>query len=196
MKVMGEYMKYSLGGLLALLPLVMGGCSFYDTDDESSYAPSVEDVAGCWLSTENIGAERWITIQEQGSIRNEIVIAAPSKTCVEFCVGKDSSFSYVAKYAGSEYFPDYSAELNGTVAPTTISFMGTGGEDWKYYWDNKETGGNNYADKGIRLVGGKLSGIDFYLKIEDKFGGVYYSELDRKFSRTDDKKACNGSLKE
>lgn len=189
-------MKYSLQSLFVLLPLVMGGCSFYDTDDESSYAPSVEDVAGCWLSTENIGAERWITIQEQGSIRNEIVIAAPSKTCVEFCVGKDSSFSYVAKYAGSEYFPNYSAKLNGTVAPTTISFMGTGGEDWKYYWNNGESGGNSYGDRGIRLVDGKLRGIDFYLKIEDKFGGVNYSESIRKFSRTENRNACDGALEE
>ncbi len=187
-------MKYNLQSLFVLLPLVMGGCSFYDTDDESSYAPSVEDVAGCWLSTENIGAERWITIQEQGAIRNEVVIAAPSKTCVEFCVGKDSSFSYVAKYAGSEYFPNYSAELNGTVVPTTISFMGTGGEDWKYYWDNGESGGNFYGDGGIRLVDGKLRGVDFHLKIEDKFGGVNYSESIRKFSRTENKTVCDGAF--
>ena len=180
--------------LLALLPLVMGGCSFYDVDDESDYAPCIEDVAGCWLSTENIGFERWVTFQDPGVIRNESVVAAPSKTCVEFCVGKDSTFTYVAKYVGSDYFPDYSAELNGTVKPTMISFLGTGGEDWKYYWDNRETGGNSYGDKGIRLVDGKLSGIDFYLKIQDKYGSVNYSESIREFSRTDDKNACNGSL--
>lgn len=184
--------------------IVLCSCSIYDYDDESDYAPSVRDVVGCWLSTENLGENRYVTHKEINIIWSEDITVYPSRTCVEFCVHKDASFTYVARYAaGSEYFPDFSADLYGTVEPDSVNAFGDGGNWWNFFWSKRNVAvqSNEYSIKknfdfesnsGIRLVEGVLSGLHFgRLEYEDKYGHMgFYSESKRKFFRTDDKNAC------
>ena len=184
--------------------IVLCSCSIYDYDDESDYAPSVRDVSGCWFSTENLGENRLVMHQDVNTIWYEDITIYPSKTCVEFCVKSDSSFTYVVKYAaGSEYFPDFSAELHGTVEPESVTVFGDGGNWWDFFWSKRNVAvqSNEYSIKknfdfesnsGIRLVEGVLSGLHFgRLEYEDKYGHMgFYSESKRKFFRTDDKNAC------
>ena len=40
--------------LLVAFGILLNACTYFDFDDESDYAPSVRDVVGCWLSTENL----------------------------------------------------------------------------------------------------------------------------------------------
>ena len=47
-------MKKILAGLLLLGMFAFWGCSYFDFDDESDYAPDDHDVDGCWVSTENM----------------------------------------------------------------------------------------------------------------------------------------------
>lgn len=191
--------------LCMLEMMLLCGCSIYDFDDESDYAPSVRDVVGCWLSTENLGENRYVTHKEINMIWSEDITVNPSRTCVEFCVHKDASFTYVARYAaGSEYFPDFSADLYGTVEPDSVNAFGDGGTQWNFHSSKRnvvvpsdsETANKNFdleSNSGIRLVEGVLSGLHFgRLEYEDKYGHMgFYSEQNRKFSRTNDKKACD-----
>lgn len=190
--------------LCMLEMMLLCSCSIYDYDDESDYAPSVRDVVGCWLSTENLGENRHVTHKEINIIWSEDITVYPSRTCVEFCVHKDASFTYVARYAaGSEYFPDFSVDLYGTVEPDSVNAFGDGGNWWNFFWSKRNVAvqSNEYSIKknfdfesnsGIRLVEGVLSGLHFgRLEYEDKYGHMgFYSESKRKFFRTDDKNAC------
>ena len=186
-------MKFCLGNLLAL-SLAFTGC-FYDVDDESDYAPSVGDVVGCWLSTENVG---------EATFMHDWVTVYPSKTCIEFCLQSNSSFTYVAKITGSENFSDFSTDLYGIVEVAPVTILGTGGNVWGFFWNKRnvsvfsdgDSTKHNYDFKGsseVRLVDGKLRGLHFgQLNFKNK--NEYLSseaENGRKFCRTNDKNACD-----
>ena len=193
--------------LLVAFGILLNACSYFDFDDESDYAPSVRDVVGCWLSTENLSTNVLVNINKGTTSLPDYqyVDAAPSKTCIEFCVQDDSSFTYIVKYAaGSEYFPNFSASLYGTVDVHPVNALGEGGTRWIVYWSkrnvvmpsNGDSIKRNYdfvSNPGIRLVDGKLKGLRFDdLKYEDgdRYIGLY-SESKRIFSRSSDKNACD-----
>lgn len=181
------------------------GCTYFDFDDESDYAPGVRDVVGCWLSTENLSTNVLVNKGTTSLPDYQYVDAAPSKTCIEFCVQDDSSFTYIVKYAaGSEYFPNFSASLYGTVDVLPVNALGEGSTRWVIYWSKRNVvmpsdGGatkQNYdfvSNPGIRLVDGKLKGLrfdDLKYEDEDRYIGLY-SESKRIFSRSSDKNACD-----
>lgn len=198
-----RFLRYLLFCVFAFV-----GCSFYEVDDESDYVPAVKGASGCWLSTENIGGERWITIESSGSRSSDYVFATPSKTCMEFCLQENSSFTFVAKLAGSDYFPSFSTELFGSVEPGSLSPLGTGGRIWTMYWsqgdvslladgDSTKRNYDHSNDANIRLVDGKLSGVRFYpLEVKDKHGSLSIFHESRKYSRTQDRNACDDFDKE
>lgn len=180
------------------------GC-YFDFDDESDYAPSVHDVVGCWVSTENIGENRWVLQEGSNHISHENLTVYPSKTCIEFCVQDDSSFTYIAKYAeGVKFYSDFSASLYGTVDVLPVNALGEGGTSWVFNWSKRNVVKSSDGDStkqnydfvnmsDIRLVDGKLNGLRFDgLKYEDKYGSIgFYSESKRIFSRSSDKNACD-----
>lgn len=143
--------------------------------------------------------------KEISEIWHENITVYPSRTCVEFCVLEDASFTYVAKYAaGSEYFSDFSTDLYGTVEPDSVSIFGEGGTQWNFHWSkrnvvepsNGESANEKFdfeSDSEIRLVDHELSGLRFgHLMFEDKYGSMgFYSERNRRFFRTNDKNACD-----
>ena len=198
-------MKKILAGLLALGMLAFWGCSYFDFDDESDYAPSVHDAVGCWLSTENLSTNVLVNKGTTSLPDYQYVDAAPSKTCIEFCVQEDSSFTYIAKYAaGTEFYPNFSASLYGTVDVRPVNALGVGGTGWVFNWSKrnvvKSSDGDSSKQKydfvsesGIRLVDGKLKGLRFDgLEYEDNNRHIgFYSESKRIFSRSSDKNACD-----
>ena len=198
----------SLWGILAFTGLAFVGCSFYEVDDESDYVPTVKEAAGCWLSTENIGGDRLITYETSSSRYSEYIFVTPSKTCMEFCLQEDASFTFVAKLASSDYFPSVSKKLFGSVEQASLSPFGTGGRIWTMYWsqgdvpvesdgDSTKRNYDHSNDAEIRLVDGKLSGVRFYpLEVKDSLGSVSIFHDSRKYSRTKDRNACDDFDKE
>ncbi|MBP5769679.1 MAG: hypothetical protein J6W51_11470 [Fibrobacter sp.] len=181
------------------------GCTYFDFDDESDYAPGIQDVVGCWVSTENLSTNVLANMGTSSLPDYQYVGAFPSKTCIEFCVQEDSSFTYIAKFAaGLDYFPDFSASLYGTVDVRPVNALGEGGTSWVFNWSKrnvvKSSDGVSSKQKydfvnmsDIRLVDGKLNGLRFDgLKYEDNNRHIgFYSESERIFSRSSDKNACD-----
>ena len=198
-------MKKILASLLLLGMFAFCGCTYFDFDDESDYAPSVQDAVGCWLSTENLSTNVLVNKGTTSLPDYQYVDAAPSKTCIEFCVQEDSSFTYIAKYAaGTEFHPNFSASLYGTVDVRPVNALGVGGTGWVFNWSKrnvvKSSDGDSSKQKydfvsesGIRLVDGKLKSLRFDgLEYEDNNRHIgFYSESKRIFSRSSDKNACD-----
>ena len=117
------------------------------------------------------------------------VIVTPSKTCMEFCVRADSSFTYVARITGVDVLPNVSTDINGTVEALPVYIAGTGGYGWIFDWS--QGNGRDYKeDLPIRLVDGKLSGVGLLLFHSNR-DIDFQNELLRKYSRTKDENACN-----
>jgi hypothetical protein len=181
------------------------GCSYFDFDDESDYAPGIHDVVGCWVSTENLSSDVLFNMGSSSLPDYQYVDAFPSKTCVEFCVQDDSSFTYIAKFAaGLDYFPDFSASLYGTVDVRPVNALGEGGAEWVFNWSKRNVFVSSDGDStkrnydfvsmsDIRLVDGKLKGLRFDgLEYKDNYRHIgFYSESKRIFSRSSDKNACD-----
>lgn len=198
-------MKKIHASLLLLGMFAFCGCSYFDFDDESDYAPGIHDVVGCWVSTENLSSDVLFNMGSSSLPDYQYVDAFPSKTCVEFCVQDDSSFTYIAKYAaGLDYFPDFSASLYGTVDVFPVNALGEGGVWWSFYWSKRNVFVSSDGDStkrnydfvsmsGIRLVDGKLKGLRFDgLEYKDNYRHIgFYSESKRIFSRSSDKNACD-----
>ena len=180
------------------------GCSYFDFDDESDYAPSVHDVAGCWVSTENLSAKVFVNKGTSSLPDYEDIEVFPSKTCMELCINEDSSFTYVSRIIGTDVYPDISLDLYGIVEPNSVDFLGSGGAKWDFYWykdgaasgfvdDSKNKDFTFGAENKIRLIDGKLSGVELW---HYKYGvdnySSFYIEPQRKYSRTKDENACNG----
>ena len=200
----GFYMKKILASLLALGMFAFCGCTYFDFDDESDYAPSVQDAVGCWVSTENLSAEVLVNKGTSYFQDFEYVDVIPLKTCIELCINEDSSFTYVSRIIGKDAYPDISLDLYGIVEPGSVDFLGSGGTKWNFYWykeraafaledDSKNQDFTFGAENEIRLVDGKLSGVQLwhYRYGNDNFS-PYYTEPKRKYSRTKDNNACNG----
>lgn len=191
--------------LVSLGMFAFCGCSYFDFDDESDYAPGIQDAVGCWVSTENLSTNVLANMRTSSLPDYQYVDAFPSKTCVEFCVQDNSSFTYIAKFAaGLDYFPDFSASLYGTVDVRPVNALGEGGTSWVFNWSKrnvvKSSDGDSSKQKydfvsesGIRLVDGKLKGLRFDgLEYEDNNRHIgFYSESKRIFSRSSDKNACD-----
>ena len=192
--------------LLVLLGMfAFWGCSYFDFDDESDYAPDVHDVVGCWVSTENLSSDVLFNMGTSSLPDYQYVGAFPSKTCIEFCVQEDSSFTYIAKFAaGLDYFPDFSASLYGTVDVRPVNALGEGGAEWVFNWSKRNVFVSSDGDStkrnydfvsmsDIRLVDGKLNGLRFDgLEYKDNNRHIgFYSESKRIFSRSSDKNACD-----
>ncbi len=198
-------MKKIHASLLLLGMFAFCGCSYFDFDDESDYAPGIHDVVGCWLSTENLSSDVLFNMGSSSLPDYQYVGAFPSKTCIEFCVQEDSSFTYIAKFAADlDYFPDFSASLYGTVDVRPVNALGEGGTEWVFNWSKRNVFVSSDGDStkrnydfvsmsDIRLVDGKLNGLRFDgLEYEDNNRHIgFYSESKRIFSRSSDKNACD-----
>ena len=197
-------MKKIFVTLLALGMFAFCGCTYFDFDDESDYAPSVHDAVGCWISTENLSAEVLVNKGTSYFQDFEYVDVIPLKTCIELCINEDSSFTYVSRIIGKDAYPDISLDLYGIVEPGSVDFLGSGGTKWKFYWsrnnnvfesvdDSGKLGFAFSSDNEIRLIEGYLSGVQLwhYRYGNDNFS-PYYTEPKRKYSRTKDNNACNG----
>ena len=176
--------------LLVAFGVLLNACSYFDFDDESDYAPSVRDVVGCWLSTENLSVDVKVDKTTMYKIDYQHIVVTPAQTCMEFCVRADSSFTYVARITGVDVLPNVSSDINGTVEALPVYIAGTGG----YGWIFKLSSGNDALvyekDFPIRLVNGKLSGVG-QLMNHDNRNLDFHNELSRKYSRTKDENACN-----
>lgn len=190
--------------LLVLLGMfAFCGCTYFDFDDESDYAPSVQDAVGCWVSTENLSAKVLVDKGTSYFQDFEYVDVFPLRTCMELCIKEDSSFTYVSRIIGTDVYPDISLDLYGIVKPASVDFLGSGGTKWNFYWykeraafaledDSKNQDFTFGAENEIRLVDGKLSGVDLW---HYKYGvdnySNFYVEPQRKYSRTKDENACD-----
>ena len=183
-------MKNILTSLLMLGMFAFWGCSYFDyADDESDYAPGIQDAVGCWVSTENLSVDVKVDNTTMYKIDYQHFDVTPSQTCIEFCVRADSSFTYVARIIGVDVLPNISTDLNGSVDPLPVYIAGTGGYGWIFDWS--QGNGHDYKnDLPIRLVDGKLSGIALLLFHSNR-DIDFQNELSRKYSRTKDENACN-----
>lgn len=198
---MNVYCNFLNKALCALCVIAFSGCYIFEASDESDYAPSVKQAAGCWLSTENIvstivvrtGATYYVPIAD-------FVDETPQKTCMELCIREDSSFTFIGKIVGKGVYPDISIDVYGMVDPDTIMYLGDGGIAWHSYWSRRgyvvESDGDTtlrgfqYHQKDkIRLVGGNLSGVSLWVK-ELRETVRFDRETERVYRRTDDKDAC------
>lgn len=178
------------------------GCTYFDFDDESDYAPSVQDAVGCWVSTENLSAKVLVDKGTSYFQDFEYVDVFPLRTCMELCIKEDSSFTYVSRIIGTDVHPDISLDLYGIVKPASVDFLGSGGTKWNFYWSKNNTvfesvddseGFAFSSDNEIRLVDGNLSGVLlWHYKYENDNFSPDYTEPKRKYSRTKDNNACNG----
>ena len=183
-------MKNILTSLLMLGMFAFCGCSYFDyADDESDYAPGIQDAVGCWLSTENLSVDVKVDKTTMYKIDYQHIVVTPAQTCIEFCVRADSSFTYVARITGVDVLPNVSSDINGTVEALPVYIAGTGGYGWIFDWS--QGNGHDYKkDLPIRLVNGKLSGVGLLLFHSNR-DIDFQNELLRKYSRTKDENACN-----
>ena len=176
--------------LFVAFGLLLNACTYFDyADDESDYAPSIHDVVGCWISTENLSVNVTVDSSTMYKIDYQHIVVTPAQTCMEFCVRADSSFTYVARITGVDVLPNISTDLNGSVDPLPVYIAGTGGYGWIFDWSQ----GNELDYKEnlrIRLVNGKLSGVGLLLFHRNR-DHDFHNELSRKYSRTKDENACN-----
>ena len=183
-------MKKILASLLLLGMFAFWGCSYFDyADDESDYAPGIQDAVGCWLSTENLSVDVKVDKTTMYKIDYQHIVVMPAQTCIEFCVRADSSFTYVARITGVDVLPNVSTDINGTVEALPVYIAGTGGYGWIFDW-SQGNGLDYKKDLPIRLVNGKLSGVG-QLMNHDNRNLDFHNELSRKYSRTKDENACN-----
>lgn len=194
--------------LYALCALALIGCSAFDANDESDYAPSVKQVAGCWISTENIGENRYFLYEDEDGWKIFDGYASPSKTCMEICIQENSTFTVVANVAGSEYYPDFSLDIYGVVEPESVSYSGVGGYWWTFFWSKRnvviesdgDTTKRNFSYKEnseIRLNEGKLINVGLDYVVSDRYVKLNFrNESQRKYYRTDDKNACKKAAEE
>ena len=189
--------------LCVLCTFTFCGCYFNLDDKTDDYAPSVQDVVGCWVSTENRVASY------------HSVDTLPPQTCMEFCLQEDSSFTYVSRIYGLLAYPELSADLYGVVDPVWVNLIGEGGDSWKFSFSKKnsvKTSNGGSSKQGydfqllhfkIRLNENRLSGLDSY-EFLSKGMREYYDldgdgvriskDLDRKYSRTNDKNFCDNLI--
>ena len=176
--------------LLVAFGILLNACSYFDyADDESDYAPSIHDVVGCWLSTENLSVDVKVDKTTMYKIDYQHIVVTPAQTCIEFCVRADSSFTYVARITGVDVLPNVSSDINGTVEALPVYIAGTGGYGWIFDW-SQGNGLDYKKDLPIRLVNGKLSGVGQLMNHSDR-NLDFHNELSRKYSRTKDENACN-----
>jgi len=166
------------------------GCYFDYADDESDYAPGIQDAVGCWLSTENLSVDVKVDKTTMYKIDYQHFDVTPAQTCIEFCVRADSSFTYVARITGADVLPNISTDLNGSVDPLPVYIAGTGGYGWLFELSSGNDALVYEKDFPIRLVNGKLSGVG-QLMNHDNRNLDFHNELSRKYSRTKDENACN-----
>lgn len=170
------------------------GCSYFDyADDESDYAPGIQDAVGCWLSTENLSVNVTVDTTMGNERVHQHLEVTPLQTCMEFCVRADSSFTYVARIIGVDALPNISTDLNGSVNPNPVYVVGTGGFGWRFELSSGRNAIDFDNDIPIRLVDGKLSGINQLLNHENR-NLDFHNESSRKYSRTKDENACNGVI--
>ena len=176
--------------LLVAFGILLNACSYFDyADDESDYAPSIQDAVGCWLSTENLSVDVKVDKTTMYKIDYQHIVVTPAQTCMEFCVRADSSFTYVARITGVDVLPNVSSDINGSVEVLPVYIAGTGGYGWIFDWS--QGNGRDYKeDLPIRLVDGKLSGVGLLLFHSNR-NLDFHNELSRKYSRTKDENACN-----
>lgn len=199
-------MKNFLVSSILLGMFAFYGCTYFDFDDESDYAPSVHDAVGCWISTENLSAKVLVDKEISYFQDFEYVDVIPLKTCIELCINEDSSFVYVSRIVGTDVYPNISLDLYGILKPASVDFLGNGGTKWGFYWykdgatsgfvDGSKNQDFTFSAKNeIRLIDGKLSGVELwhYNYGVDNYS-PFYTEPKRKYSRTKDENACNGVI--
>ena len=186
-------MKNILTSLLMLGMFAFCACSYFDyADDESDYAPGIQDAVGCWLSTENLSVDVKVDKTTMYKIDYQHIVVTPAQTCIEFCVRADSSFTYVARITGVDVLPNVSSDINGTVEALPVYIAGTGGYGWIFDW-SQGNGLDYKKDLPIRLVNGKLSGVGQLMNHGNR-NLDFHNELSRKYSRTKDESVCNGVI--
>lgn len=169
--------------LSCLASVLIVGCSAYSVDSDSEYAPGVHEIAGCWVSKDNIR----VSAHEVGSYEREYT--TPQATCMEICIDEDSSFNMLLAVMGAHISTvNVLKNISGTIETEPVDMFGAGAYAWTFHWSSGENSEGEFESR-IRLENGMLTGLLPYLKSDTESYSAYGEEK-RKYSRTKDDQAC------